>query len=129
MKSFAEFFQINGKPMFAPDADVAVSYSDLDAEESGRDEGGVMHRIVVQYKMGTWTFVYSEITETDKQYMESLFPNEPDFEFTHPGRIDTYAKEKTRCYRSNYGISWHNAKDGLWKNYKFNIIACEGEPA
>lgn len=129
MKSFVEFFRINDKPMFAPDDDVVVSYSDLDSEESGRDESGVMHRIVVQYKMGTWTFTYSEITEEEKRYMESLFPNEPDFVFTHPGRIDVFEETKTRCYRSNYSISWKNAVTGHWRNYKFNIIACEGESA
>lgn len=129
MKSFVEFFLVNGKPLFAPDADVVITYTDLDSEESGRDEGGVMHRIVVQYKMGTWSFTYSHITEEEKRYIESLFPNEPDFQFTHPGRIDVSTKEVTRCYRSNYSIAWKNAITGEWRNYKFNIIACEGESA
>lgn len=129
MRSFADFFRINGKLMFAPDADVAVSYADLDSDESGRDEGGVMHRIVVQYKLGTWSFSYSSITEAEKQYLERLFGNTPDFEFTHPGRIVAGKLETTRCYRSNYSISWKNALTGEWRNYKFNIIACEGESA
>jgi len=129
MRSYADFFRINGEPMFAPDDDVAISYSDLDAEESGRDEGGVMHRIVVLYKLGTWTFIYSHITEEEKQYMERLFPNEPDFLFTHPGRIDASEEKVTRCYRSNYGINWKNALAGQYRNYKFNIIACEEESA
>lgn len=124
MKSLATFFRINGKPMFAADADVSVSYSDLDASESGRDEGGYMHRIVIRYKVGTWSFSYAEITEEEKQYMESLFPDKPDFEFTHPDRLDSCKLVTTRCYRSNYGISWHNAITGEYKNYKFNIIEC-----
>ena len=129
MRSFADFFRINDSPMFAPDEDVVMSYSDPDSDESGRDESGVMHRIVVQYKMGTWSFTYSSISEREKQYMESLFPNAPDFLFTHPSRLDVGETEVTRCYRSNYSISWKNAITGQWRNYKFNIIACEGEPA
>lgn len=129
MKPYAKMFLVNGKPMFAPDDDVAVSYSDLDSDESGRDENGVMHRIVVQYKMGTWTFTYAYITEAEKKYMESLFPNAPDFQFTHPDRIDASAAVTTRSYRSNYAISWQNAITGQWRNYKFNIIECEGESA
>ena len=31
-----ELFQINGKPMFAPDADIDFSYDDLDDADSGR---------------------------------------------------------------------------------------------
>lgn len=124
MKSYALCFRVNGKPMFAPDADVAVSYTDLDGSESGRDEGGYMHRIVIRYKLGTWSFNYAEITEEERRYMESIFPDAPDFEFTHPDRLNPCKLVKTRCYRSNYGISWHNVVTGEYKNYKFNIIEC-----
>ena len=122
--TLVEFFKVNGKPMFAPDEDVAISYNDLDGSESGRDEGGYMHRIVVRYNVGTWSFEYSEITEEEKQYMESLFPTAPDFDFTHPDRVDPAKMVTSRCYRSKYGISWHNARTGKYRNYKFNIIEC-----
>lgn len=124
MKPFASMFRVNGKQLFAPDADVAVSYSDLDSEDSGRDESGFMHRIVVRYKLGTWSFEYSNITEEEKRYMEQLFGDTPDFEFTHPDRICANKLVTTRAYRSNYGLAWHNAITGQWRNYKFNIIEC-----
>lgn len=113
--------------MLVPDNEVSASYADIDSEETGRDEGGAMHRLVVLYKVGTWGFSYSSLTEEEKQYMEGLFPNTPDFTFTHPSRKDASEPEETRCYRSNYSLSWQNAKTGLWKNYNFNIIACDGE--
>lgn len=122
--TLVEFFKVDGKPMFAPDADVAISYNDLDGSESGRDEAGFMHRVVIRYNVGTWSFEYSEITEEEKRYMESLFPDAPDFEFTHPDRVDPNKLVTTRCYRSKYGISWHNARTGKYRNYKFNIIEC-----
>lgn len=124
MRSLVNFFQIDGKPMFAPDADVSMSFNDLDGSESGRDEGGFMHRIVVRYNIGTWSFEYSNITEDEMRYMESLFSEAPDFEFTHPDRTDPSRLVKTRCYRSKYGIVWKNAREGQYKNYKFNIIEC-----
>lgn len=123
MRTLTNLFTINGKPMFAPDADVEVQYNDVDAADSGRDESGFMHRIVVRYKLGTWSFVYSHLTEEEKNYMESLFPDAPDFEFGHPSRTDASVRETTTCYRSNYGIAWRTA-GGDWKNYKFNIIEC-----
>ena len=124
MRRFIYFFKINGKPMLAPDAGVGVSYADLDGEDSGRDEAGFMHRSVLRYKVATWSFEYASLTEEEKRYIENLFGDAPDFEFTHPDRIHADKLVTTRCYRSNYGISWRNALTGDWRNYKFNIIEC-----
>lgn len=124
MRAFAEFFKINGKPMLAPDEEVTLSYSDLDSDESGRDEAGYMHRIVLRHNVATWGFSYSDLTEEEKQYMESLFDGSAEFDFTHPDRLDSSKTLVTRCYRSNYSLSWKNAVTGQYKNYKFNIIEC-----
>lgn len=124
MRAKTERFQINGVPMLAPDAEVAVSYEDLDAADSGRDESGFMHRIVVRYKVGSWKFEYAHLTEEEKQYMESLFPDAGSFQFTHPSRQNAAVAEQTLCYRSKYGISWKNARTGLWSGYSFSIIEC-----
>ena len=123
-KSLADFFMINGTCMFAPDADVVMSFEDLDAPDSGRDEAGIMHRIVVRYKVGKWQFEYAYITEEEMRYMEALFPDAPDFSFTHPSRTNSSVMETTTCYRSKYAISWRNAVTGQWRNYKFDIIEC-----
>lgn len=124
MRQKTDLFKINGKPMLVPDANVSVNYEDLDSSDSGRDESGVMHRVVARYKVASWGFTYSSLTEEEKQYMESLFPDAPSFTFTHPARKDAGVMEDTICYRSKYGISWHNARTGLWNGYSFNIIEC-----
>lgn len=110
--------------MLVPDTEVTVSFSDLDASDSGRDEGGFMHRIVVRYKVGSWKFTYSYLTEEERQYMESLFPDGASFLFQHPSHRDSGVMEETRCYRSKYDISWKNARTGLWSGYGFSIIEC-----
>ena len=119
---FSEDFLVNGKPMLVPDAQVKFSYCDLDEASSGRDESGVMHRFVVRYKVPTWEFSYSFLTEEERRYMESLFPQAPNFTFTHPGQQGE--KEDTVCYRSQYTIQWQNAKTGLWSGYGFTVIGC-----
>ena len=124
MRSYTNLFLINGEQMLAPDEDVGVSYSDLDADDSGRDESGYMHRIVVRYKLGTWSFEYASITEAEKQYLERLFGETPDFDFTHPDRLNAEKQVTCKAYRSKYSNSWHNARTGQWRNYKFNIIEC-----
>lgn len=124
MRATTDKFTVNGKPMLVPDEDVSMSYEDLDSADAGRDESGVMHRIVARYKVGSWGFSYSHLTEEEKRYMEGLFPNAPTFTFGHPGRLDAGVQENTTCYRSKYGIAWRNAKTGLWSGYSFNIIEC-----
>lgn len=124
MRATTNLFMINGKPMLVPDSEVGVSYEDLDGSDSGRDESGVMHRIPVRFKVGSWSFSYSHLTEEEKQYMEGLFPEEADFSFTHPDRKNAAVSVVSRAYRSKYGISWKNARTGLWSGYSFNIIEC-----
>ena len=48
MRAYSTDFFVNGKPMLVPDEDVQHNYEDLDDASSGRDESGVMHRVVVQ---------------------------------------------------------------------------------
>lgn len=124
MRQEMDSFLINGKPLFTPDANVGFSFEDLDDAASGRDEGGYMHRFVVRYKVGTWSFTFATLTEEEKNYIESLFPDAPTFEFTHPDRNDSSRLVTDTCYRSKFSLSWFNARLGLWKNYKFNIIQC-----
>lgn len=124
MRAKSEHFFINDKPMLVPDEEIAMSYEDLDDSNTGRDESGVMHRIVVRYKVGSWPFTYAFLTEEEKQYMESLFGESADFAFRHPSRANAGESEVSRAYRSKYSISWKNARTGLWKNYNFSIIEC-----
>lgn len=124
MRATTDLFKVNGVPLLVPDAEVGVSYEDLDSSDSGRDESGVMHRVPVRYKVGSWSFSYDHLTEEEKRYMESLFPDAADFEFTHPDRLDASVSVASRAYRSKYGISWKNARTGLWSGYSFNIIEC-----
>lgn len=124
MRATTDLFQINGLPMLVPDGEVAVQYEDLDDYDSGRDEAGVMRRSVARYKVASWKFSYAHLTEEEKRYMESLFPDAATFLFTHPARMDATVSRQTRCYRSNYSIAWKNAVTGLWSGYGFSIIQC-----
>ena len=124
MREKTKLFQINGKAMLVPDAQVEVSYEDLDSGQTGRDESGVMHRIPVRYKVASWSFSYDHLTEEERQYMENIFPDSADFSFTHPSRKDATVSEVSRAYRSKCSISWKNARTGLWNNYGFSVIMC-----
>lgn len=114
-------FQIDGKPMPAPDRDMDSSYEDIDAPDSGRTLDGVMHRDVLRFDVAKWPFVYGTLSTEDYNYLQSLFKGKKDFQFTYP----TPTGPKTvKAYRSKWGISLRNYTTGEWRNYKFNIVEC-----
>ena len=117
-------FQIDGQPLYAPDADVTPSYADLDSSDSGRDASGVMHREVVREKVATWPFAYAALTDAEYAYQVGLFAGKATFAFTHPRAGSSSETVTTTCYCSNYSIAWRSARDGSWRNLKFNIIEC-----
>ncbi len=124
MSSKTDLYQINGKPLFAPDEDISMSFEDLDSSDSGRDESGYMHRVVLRYKVGTWAFEYSHITQEEYAYMLSVLPAAGSFTFTHPSLTDCTQAEQTTAYCSKYSIVWHSARTKDYRNFKFNIIEC-----
>ena len=123
MRSCTKLFLINGVPMLTPDEEVTISYEDIDAADAGRDQGGFMHRSLVRCKVASWNFSYAFLTEEERQYMESLFPDSGTFTFTCPNRRDG-TPQSLVCYRSKYTISWRSAKTGLWSGYGFSVIEC-----
>lgn len=121
MREKTMLFQIDGQPMLVPDQEVTLSREDIDSAYAGRDESGVMHRIPVRTKVGSWGFSYGYLTGEEYAYLEGLFGDKPTFTFTYPGLSGPV---EAVCYRSKYGISYKNVRTGLWKGYSFNIIEC-----
>ena len=116
-----EFF-INGQPLPLPDADVELSYQDLDAGSAGRDESGILHRVRVRTRVKTWGFGYFALSRETFRYLENLLSQSSLFTFTYP---DTDGSAKTcQAYCAKSSLVYHNARLGLYRNYKFNIIEC-----
>lgn len=124
MRQKVDFYQVDGQPMPAPDEEPEFSFSDLDASDSGRDESGVMHRVVVREKVGTWSFSYAHLSDEDLAYLRNLFAGKAQFTFTHPVFGSSNATESCTAYMSQYSAVWKNQRTGQWRNFKFNIIQC-----
>ena len=124
MRQKVDFYQVDGQPMPAPDEEPEFSFSDLDASDSGRDESGVMHRIVVREKAGAWSFSYAHLSDEDLAYLRNLFAGKAQFTFTHPVFGSSNATESCTAYMSQYSAVWKNQRTGQWRNFKFNIIQC-----
>lgn len=122
MRDFYDDLKIDGKPILVPDCDIAIECSDLDDADSGRDETGVMHRIVLREGVKSIQLSYAVLPLEDYRYMESLFKGKSEFAVELRDADD----EVTRftAYRSKHGIVIHNARAGICKNYKFSLIEC-----
>ena len=119
-----ELYCIDGKALVAPDADVEMSFEDLDSAQSGRDESGYMHRIVVRSKVGVWNFSYSHLTGAQYRYLLSVLPRGGSFRFTYPDPENPGARKHTTAYLSKYGVVWHSARTDTYRNMQFSIIEC-----
>lgn len=115
-------YKIDGNPILLPDGDIGLTYTDLDAADAGRDESGVMHRIVVRERVKSWAFTYHALTRAEYRYMRSLFAGKARFTFTYPNEKGKAATCKAYC--STDSVTYFNAKLGLYKNFKFNVIQC-----
>ena len=122
MRRLYNDIKIDGVPVLVPDEDVSIEYNDLDSEESGRDESGVMHRIVLRRNVMKMVIPYNILSREDYLYMEALFAGKSEFDVTykdHNGNSTT-----KRCYRSKHSIVIRNAQNGQYRDYKCNIIEC-----
>lgn len=124
MRTKVEFYQVDGVPMLAPDEEPEFSFADLDASDSGRDESGVMHRLMVREKVGSWSFSYACLTDEELRYLWDLFAGKVQFAFTHPVFGDSGATETCTAYMSQCSAVWKNQRTGQWRNFTFNIIQC-----
>lgn len=113
---------VDGLPILDPDEGVTLTCEDLDSSESGRDESGVMHRIVLREAVKKVTLTYSFLSREDYLYMESLFKGKAQFEIEC--RDFDGSKLCFTAYRSKHGITIQNVRTGVYKNYSFSIIEC-----
>lgn len=107
---------INGKLLPCPDADVVITENDLDSEDTGRDESGYMHRIVLRKKVKTWEFPYKFLTASDYDYIRSLIA---DSTFV----VDFWGVQTT-AYCSNASASLRNVVTGDYRDFTLKIIEC-----
>lgn len=115
-------FRIDDVPILVPDQDLEIEYNDLDSDETGRDESGVMHRVVLREGVRKVTLNYETLTREEYLYMRSLFAGKSQFVVTYRDH-DGYEAD-FEAYHSSHSITVRNARTGLYKNYKVSIIEC-----
>lgn len=121
-RKFHRDFLIDGRPILEPDCDVQIEMTDMEDEDSGKDEAGYMHPIILRYGVRSVTLTYSILTRDEYDYMESLFARKAKFQ------VDFWEPDQPPirfiARRQKHAVSSHCYKSGLRKNYTFSLIEC-----
>ena len=115
-------FLIDGKPILVPDEGVSIHVEAMEAEDSGKDESGFMHRFLLREKVHTFGLSYSLLTREEYQYMESLFAGKVNFQVKYRG-IDDRPGE-LMAYRTGHSVSLYDAKRGIYREMQFELQEC-----
>ena len=121
MRKLYHGFKVDGSPLPVMDADIEVSVEALDSSESGRDESGVMHRIVIAEKTIV-TIHYGTLTLREYKHIMSLFRGKAEFCFCWIDENGVLIKYQAYCSKLTATI--HNRKLGIYKNMSLKIIEC-----
>ena len=117
-------YKIENTPVVAPNAGVQLRVSDIEAEESGRDESGYLHRVVLRPGLATWTLSYRDLSREEYDYMMALLPGSGSFLFTHPDNADADRSNVSRCCITDIRAGWHNALPGQSRELKITVTQC-----
>ena len=117
MRPFCEEFQINGKPLPVPDADVTVTYRDLDADDAGLDESGYFHRRVMRRRVGSWEFSWSFVTREEYDYLQDLLAGLDVFPFRAGDTV-------TEAYCDGCRCAFRSAATGLYHGVRLTVKQC-----
>lgn len=115
-------FLIDGKPILMPDEGVSISASDMETEDSGTDESGVLHRFLLREKVRSFGLAYDTLTLEEYRYMRALIRGKTSFEVKYRDPDGQLAELTAYC--SGYSLSLHNARLGLFKGLKLEIMEC-----
>lgn len=115
-------FLIDNVPMLMPDAGVSMEYEDLISDDSGRDESGYTHNIVLRKDMKRWVFSYAWLTAEEYRYIRSLLRGKHDFTFTY--KDDEGDPQTVKAYCQKKSVSYWSASRGIYKDLQFDIVEC-----
>ena len=120
MRAFDFDYQVDGKPLLVPDAAVELRFSDLISGDSGADEAGFYHRMVLRRGLRQWDFSYKVLTGQELRYLLELVGG--DFQFSFRG-LDGQP-ERCRCHCDSLDTELYDREQDIYKNLHFAVKEC-----
>lgn len=117
-RSYVNDWKVDDSPFLSPDEDIEVKCRNIYSEDSGTDESGVQHLVLLRANVHTWIFSYSTMTTEEYQYMMGILRGKDVFTFTYPEddevkTCSAYWQELSSAYRSKV--------TGMYTNVSFQI--------
>lgn len=117
-RSYVNDWKVDDFPFLSPDENIKVTLRNIYSDDSGTDESGFQHLVLLRSNVHTWAFSYSTMTTEEYQYMMGILRGKDVFTFTYPedGELKTcsaYYQELSSAYRSKV--------TGLYTNISFQI--------
>lgn len=119
--------QIDGQPLPEPTSPAEINFTDQESKDSGPDESGVYHRIILRFGVLSCTLTYDYLDNADCAYLMRLLQNKTTFQFTCPVSSDDTDVSHTvtrTCYCSNCGAALQRLQHGVWRNMSLKIQEC-----
>ncbi len=116
MNKTSWLYAIDGKPLLTPDEGVQMDFEDVLPGKGELDLGGEREKICV------WHFHYKTLTREAYSYMLPLLKRTGSFTFTYPDPTDPLKSLTKRAYIEEYSVIWQSAKNGLYRNLKFDVL-------
>ena len=119
--------QIDGNPLPEPTEAAEIKFTDVESEDSGKDETGVYHREILRFGVLSCTSTYSHLSNEECAYLFRLLENKSTFRFTCPISSDSRNVEQTvtrTCYCTDHGAALQRLKAGVWRDAKLQIQEC-----
>lgn len=122
MRDYFFDFQVDGQPLLAPDAGVAVKTTELLSADSGRDESGFLHRRLLRQGMRQWDFSYAAVTGQEYRYLLGLFAGKGSFAFSF--RDEEGQPGLAQCYCAGCAASLYDSTRSVYQALKFSVVEC-----
>ncbi len=119
--------QIDGNQLPEPTEPAEINFTDVESPDSGQDESGVYHRVIMRYDVLSCSLTYGYLTNEECAYLIGLLKNKNTFQFTCPVSSDAQDVSQTitrTCYCSNRSAALQRLRSGVWRNMTLKIQEC-----
>lgn len=117
-RSYVDDWKVDGSPFLSPDEDIEIKTRNIYSVDSGTDESGVQHLVLLRANVHTWVFSYSTMTTEEYQYMMGILRGKDLFTFNYPEDGET---KTCSAFCQELNGSYHSKVTGLYTNVSFQI--------
>ncbi len=115
-------YQIDGRPIPAPDARARFDRKDLSAPDAGLDEGGFYHGFLLRRGLRTWEFTCKVLSGADHRRLLELLCGKGSFLFRFRDEEGLPAEARCRCGALEARL--YDRKQDVYTDVRFRVEEC-----